>query len=120
LNKVWIKSGQMISLGYGRYVRSDEVAAVEPIDEGRGPRRRARVWLRGMTSPIVASRSEEAIVRDLTEDLETGPRGRLQRQTLERVARTLDGVPGAFRRRLRDHDGIDLDELVEEAHRAIA
>ena len=117
---MWIKSGQMISLGYGRFVRSDEVAAIEPIDEGRGPRRRALVWLRGMASPIVASRSEDAIVRDLTDLEETAPKVRQQRQTLERVAKTLDGVPGSSRRRLRDRDGIDLDELVQEAQRAIA
>ncbi|HEX5370592.1 MAG TPA: hypothetical protein VFY10_14350 [Dehalococcoidia bacterium] len=108
----------MISLGYGRYVRSDEVAAVEPIEEGRGPRRRALVYLRGRQSPIVASRSEEAIIRDLTGD--SAEKGRQQRLVLEDVAKSLDSVPGAFRRRLRERDGIDLDALVEEAHRAIA
>ena len=120
MNKMWVKSGQMISLGYGRYVRSDEIAAVEPIEEGRGPRRRALVWLRGMSTPLVASRSEEAIIRELTDSPEATRKGRHQRLVLEQVVRALDGVPGSFRRRLRDHDGIDLDELVEEAHKAIA
>jgi hypothetical protein len=117
---MWIKSDRMISLGYGRYVRSDEVAAVEPIEEGRGPRKRALVWLRGLSTPMVASRSEEAIVRDLTEVPETVEKGLQQRLVLERVARSLDQVPGSFRRRLRERDGIDLDQLVEEARTAIA
>ena len=50
---MWIEANRMISLGYGRYVRSDEVAAVEPIEEGRGPRRRALVYLRGRANPVV-------------------------------------------------------------------
>jgi hypothetical protein len=117
---MWIEANRMISLGYGRYVRSDEVAAVEPIEDGRGPRRRALVYLRGRPSPMVASRSEEAIVRDLVSVPDSEQKGRHQRLVLEEVVRSLDSVPGAFRRRLRERDGIDLDALVEEAHKAIA
>jgi hypothetical protein len=62
---VRIQSGQIVSLGYGRYVRSDDVLAVLPITEERGPGRRALVWVRGVPDPIVASRSQEAIVEDL-------------------------------------------------------
>lgn len=68
-----IQSGRMISLGYGRFVRSDEVVAVEPIIEGRGPGRRALVWVRGVPDPLVASRSQQAIVDDLTRPHEDRP-----------------------------------------------
>ena len=57
-----IQSDQLVSLGYGKYVRSDEVAAVEPITEGRGPGRRSLVWLRGVPEPLIASRAEGSIV----------------------------------------------------------
>ncbi|HZP56906.1 MAG TPA: hypothetical protein VFC53_05055 [Dehalococcoidia bacterium] len=60
-----IQTAKLISLGHGRYVRSDEVLAVEPVAEGRGPGRRCIVWVRGVPDPIVASRSEQAIVQDL-------------------------------------------------------
>ena len=60
-----IQTGQIVSLGYGRYVRSDEVVAIEPITEERGPGRRCLVWVRGVADPIVASRSQTAIIRDL-------------------------------------------------------
>ncbi|MBT8247388.1 MAG: hypothetical protein KJN73_06205, partial [Acidimicrobiia bacterium] len=52
--------------GYNKYVRSDDVTAVEPLTEGRGPGRRTLVWVRGIDDPIVASRSVTAIVNDLT------------------------------------------------------
>jgi len=60
-----IQSGKLIPLGYGRYVRSDEVTAIEPVTEGRGPQRRSLVWVRGVPHPITASRSEAAIAAEL-------------------------------------------------------
>ncbi|MGE0227285.1 MAG: hypothetical protein AB7I38_02190 [Dehalococcoidia bacterium] len=60
-----IQAGRLIPLGYGRYVRSDDVAAIEPVTEGRGPQRRALVWVRGVPVPLVASRSEAALAADL-------------------------------------------------------
>jgi len=115
-----IQPGQIISLGYGRYVRSDEVVAVEPITEARGPGRRAVVWVRGLETPLIASRSEGAIVDDLTTPAEEASRTRQQRAVLQRVVKTLDDIPGTFRRRLRESDGIDLDELAQEANRILA
>ena len=61
-----VQSGRMVSLGYNKFVRSDDVTAVEPLTEGRGPGRRTLVWMRGLDDPIVASRSVVAIVDDLT------------------------------------------------------
>jgi hypothetical protein len=55
----------MVPLGYGRFVRADEIVAVLPIDEGRGRGRRTHVHVAGLTAPIVASRSEGAILADM-------------------------------------------------------
>jgi hypothetical protein len=55
----------MVPLGYGRFVRADEIVAVLPIDEGRGRGRRTHVHVAGLTAPIVASRSEAAILADM-------------------------------------------------------
>ena len=60
-----IQTGQLVSLGYGRYVRSDEVVAVEPITEGRGPGRRCLVYVRGVPDAFVASRAQASIIADL-------------------------------------------------------
>lgn len=65
-----VQSGRMVSLGYEKFVRSDDVTAVEPLTEGRGPGRRSLVWVRGIEDPIVASRSVTAIVDDLTNPTE--------------------------------------------------
>ena len=57
---------RMIALGYGKFVRADRIFAVVPIDSGeRGDGRRTYVHVDGIGEPLVASRSERAIVTDL-------------------------------------------------------
>jgi hypothetical protein len=65
----------MVPLGYGRFVRADEIVAVLPIEDGRGRGRRTHVHLAGMAMPIVASRSEGAILADMKAASATGRRG---------------------------------------------
>jgi hypothetical protein len=55
----------MVPLGYGRFVRADDIVAVLPIDEGRGRGRRTHVQIAGLAAPIVASRTEAAILADM-------------------------------------------------------
>ncbi len=114
-----VQTGQLISLGYGKYVRSDDVVAVEPITDGRGPRHRSRVWLRGIPDPLVASRSEGAIVDDLVTPLEEAARMRQQRSVLQQVVRSMETVPAVFRRVIKEQNGVDLDLLAEEARRVL-
>ena len=54
---------RMIFLGFGKYVRADKIYALEPLPEGeRGHGARTRVWVEGIADPIVASRTERAII----------------------------------------------------------
>ena len=55
----------MIFLGYGKYVRADRIYALEPIDDDRGGGRRTRVWVDGIPEPMVASRTERAILAEM-------------------------------------------------------
>jgi hypothetical protein len=53
----------MIFLGFGKYVRADKIYALEPLaDLERGHGARTRVWVEGIADPIIASRTERAIV----------------------------------------------------------
>jgi hypothetical protein len=114
-----VQAGEMVPLGYGKYVLSDEVIAVEAIGEGRGPGRRARVWVRGIAEPLIASRSEEAVIADLVAPGDAGSRLRQQRSALQLVAKTLDAVPPVLRRVLREESGVDLDGLSSEVRRLL-
>ena len=56
----------LVHLGYGKFVRPDRVYALVPLEgPDRGDGRRTLVHVEGIEQPIVASRSEAAIAREL-------------------------------------------------------
>jgi hypothetical protein len=78
----------MVHLGYGKFVRADLIFALVPLDPSeRGDGRRTYVHVEGLSEPIVASRSERAILVDV-----------------EAVLQEAAGVP---RRRTRSKQGQD-------------
>jgi hypothetical protein len=68
----------MVPLGYGKFVRADRVYALIPLEgPHRGDGRRTLVHVEGIEEPLVASRSEIAIARDLAVALgQQAPGGR--------------------------------------------
>jgi hypothetical protein len=57
---------RMIPLGYGKFVRADRIYALVPLERSeRRDGRRTYVHVDGLTEPIVASRSERAILADV-------------------------------------------------------
>lgn len=114
-----IQTGQLVSLGYGRYARSDEVVAVEPVTEGRGPGRRSLVWVRGLPEPLVASRAEASVVDDLVTPAEEAARMRELRDTLTAIVDALERVPPVLRRVIDEEAGTDVTQLVTEGRRVL-
>ena len=75
---------RMVPLGYGKFVRADRIFALVPLDASeRGDGRRTYVHVEGVAEPIVASRSERAILADteaaLAEAAGVSRRGRRRR-----------------------------------------
>jgi len=68
----------MVALGYGKQARADRIFALVPLEGAeRGDGRRTLVYVEGIEAPLVASRSEAAIARDLADALGHAPaRGR--------------------------------------------
>jgi hypothetical protein len=57
---------RLVSLGYGKFARADRIYALVPLDpKDRGEGRRTYVPVDGTSDPIVASRSERAIITDV-------------------------------------------------------
>ena len=64
------REARMVSLGYGKFARADRIYAIVPLDpKDRGDGRRTYVHVDDMAEPIVASRSERAILADVEEAL---------------------------------------------------
>jgi hypothetical protein len=56
----------MVFLGFGKFARSDRIFAVEPLPaDERGSGARTRVWVDGIPQPLIASRSERAILAEM-------------------------------------------------------
>ena len=101
-------SNRMIFLGFGKYARADKIYALEPLrGDERGGGRRTRVWVDGVSDPIVASRTERTILSEMGQEaaanveivddaialarrlLEGAEQGRLDLGDLQRRARRL-------------------------------
>ena len=107
-----IQSGVLVPLGYGKYVRSDRVAAIMPIEEERGPGRRTFVYVEGIEDPIVASRAEDSVVRDLAREPQEVTRVRQQQEILRDLLEDLGTVNETVRQIVRDRSRLDMD-LIE-------
>jgi len=59
----------MVALGFGKFARADRIFALERITgEERGDGRRTRVWIDGIADPLIASRTEGTILRDMGQE----------------------------------------------------
>jgi hypothetical protein len=100
---------KMVCLGFGKYVRSDRIYALEPLPAGeRGGGHRTRVWVEGIPEPIVASRTERSIMREM------GQGAALSSKLLD------DAI--AFAERVAedaDRGRVDLGELGRRARRLL-
>lgn len=106
-----IQSSVLVHLGFGKYVRSDQVTAVIPIEEERGPGRRTFIHVQGQSDPLIASRAEDSIVRDLVQEPREVTQSRQQQEILRDLLNDLQQANGTVRRFTRDEGGLDLDRL---------
>lgn len=111
---VKVKTGELVSLGHGIWVRSEEVVAVEPIREGRGPGRRTFVWVKGLPEPLVASRSEDALLRSLGAT-DGASRQALLQGALLRMTAAVDRIPPVLLRVVEQETGEDLKAISSQA-----
>ncbi len=101
----------LVHLGFGKYVRSDQVTAVLPIEQDRGPGRRTFIHVQGQDDPVVASRAEDSIVRDLVQEPREVTQSRQQQEILRDLLLDLGNVNATVRRIARDEGGLDLERL---------
>ena len=106
-----VREDAIVPLGYGKYVRAERIMALVPIEDDRGPGRRTKVYVEQLPGPLVASRTENAIlasmVRTPTEVLEATAALELIQDLLDEVQQ----VGPMLRKSIKDEAGLDLDEL---------
>jgi hypothetical protein len=115
-----IEKSIMVPLGYGKYVRSDRIVSLEPIEEGRGPGHRTNVYVEDFDEPIIASRSEMAILRDMTESPRDIANAHEQYELLSDIRETVGEINPLLRSIIRDQGKWDLDRLEERIKETLA
>jgi hypothetical protein len=115
-----IDKGVMVPLGYGKFFKSDSIIGLEPIEEERGPGKRTRVYVDACEEPLVASRSENAILRDLIGAPRELTKAREQNQLLSDILDTIGGINPVLRAIIRDQGKWDLDRLEERLHEILS
>ncbi len=103
-----IKRDRMVSLGYGKYWRSDAIVGLMPIDDDRGPGRRTQVYTSTLPEPIVASRSEEAILEDMAVPSDDVVRSGEVREAMADLLAALDHFPDVINRMLATEAHFDV------------
>lgn len=104
----------MVALGYGKYFRADHIVGLVPIEEGRGPGQRTYVYVEGHGAPVVASRSESAILRDMVETPREITRAREQHHLLADILDSVKNLDPTLRSIIRSQGQWDLTRLEEQ------
>jgi hypothetical protein len=101
---------RMVALGFGKFARADRNFALERITGAdRGDGRRTRVWIDGVADPLIASRTEGTILRDMGQ--ETAMAGPELDEALDLAARLAAAA---------DAGRVDLSDLGRRARRLLA
>jgi hypothetical protein len=100
----------MVALGFGKFARADRIFALERIaGEERGDGHRTRVWIDGVTDPLIASRTEVTILRDM------GQESAIVKPELDEALDLAARLASAA-----DEGRVDLSDLGRRARRLLA
>ena len=104
-----VRSNRMISLGYGKFWRSDAIVGLNPIESERGPGRRTEVYTTTMGQPLVASRTERAILHDMTIETSEVMNAHELRETVADLLDAMEESPDMVRRLLAAEAKMDVE-----------
>ncbi|OPZ62116.1 MAG: hypothetical protein BWY85_02189 [Firmicutes bacterium ADurb.Bin506] len=106
-----VREQAIIPLGYGKYVRSDKIIALDPIDTDRGPGRRTRVYVEQLPSPIIASRTENSILASIVKTPPQLLEAAAAFDLLQDLLDDIEQVGSMLRKSIKDEAGLDLDDI---------
>ncbi|HEX3012633.1 MAG TPA: hypothetical protein VHQ70_11510 [Syntrophomonadaceae bacterium] len=106
-----VRQNVIIPLGYGKFVRSDKVVALEPIEEERGPGRRTLVYVESLDSPFIASRTETAILGNMMENSREEIEVNTSLELLKDIFDDLHHIGPMLRKSIKKEAQFDLDKL---------
>lgn len=106
-----IRQNIIVPLGYGKFVRSDKIVALEPIEDERGPGRRTRVYIEEVGNPMIASRTETAILGNMVETSSEELEVNTSLELLKDIYDDLHHIGPMLRKSIKKEAQFDLDKI---------
>lgn len=109
-----LKENVIIPLGYGKFVRSDKIVALEPIEEERGPGRRTSVYVEDLDHPIIASRTENSILGSIAEVPREVLESAAAFELLQDIYDDIQLIGPMLRKSIKKEANLDLDKIAKK------
>ncbi len=106
-----VKESVIIPLGYGKFVRSDRIIALERIEDDRGPGRRTRVFVEQMNSPLIAARTETSVLTDMVETPQEILEVTASFELLHDIYDDISQIGPMLRKSIKKEAQLDLDKI---------
>lgn len=106
-----LRPNLIVPLGYGKFVRSDKIVAMEPIEDDRGPGRRTKVYVEEMNGPLIASRTETAIIANIVETPREVLEATAALELLQDILDDIRQIGPMLRKSIKKEAGMDLERI---------
>ncbi|WP_432664014.1 hypothetical protein R9X47_26055 [Wukongibacter baidiensis] len=114
-----IRENAIIPLGYGKFVRSDKIVALDPIEENRGPGRRTYVYVDGISTPLVASRTETSILANIVKTPREVMEATAALELLHDILDDIEHIGPMLRKSIKEEADFNLNKIeakIKEIH----
>ncbi len=114
-----IRQNVIIPLGYGKFVRSDKIVALDPIEENRGPGRRTYVYVDGISNPLIASRTETSILANIVKTPREVMEATSALELLHDILDDIEHIGPMLRKSIKEEADFNLDKIemrIKEIH----
>jgi hypothetical protein len=106
-----IRENIMVPLGYGKFVRSDKIVSLEPIEDERGPGRRTIVYVEDVKSPLIASRTENSILANMVEIPKEELESAAALELLKDISDDILQIGPMLRKSIKKEAEFDIDKI---------
>ena len=106
-----IRKDVVVPLGYGKFIRSDKIIGLEPIEDDRGPGKRTYVYVEGIKSPMVASRTEATILANMVESSAEIIEATAAIELLKDILDDINQIGPMLKKSIKKEAKLDLDKI---------
>lgn len=106
-----IRENIVVPLGYGKFVRSDKVVALYPIEDNRGPGRRTLVYVENINNPVIASRTETSILANMSKTPKEVLEATAALELLQDILDDIEQIGPMLKKSIKEEAGLDLNRI---------